>query len=132
MRDCRRAARNQVTFDFKMPGVPRRPGGHHSDPHGKFSAIAGLRNLGPRSAELLATVGVCTRDDLVKLGPIGACARLLADGKPVSLNLAYAIEGALMDCDWRALPHAFRLQLVNDFRALQRGKTGARGRPETS
>jgi hypothetical protein len=82
--------------------------------------LAGLRNLGPASARLLAEAGIVTRADLVAVGAAGACERLMARGARVSLVLAYAIEGALMECDWRALPHEFRVRLVTEFRAAQR------------
>ena len=84
------------------------------------SEVETLRNLGPKSALWLKQVGILTRADLVRVGPIGAC-RLLRDaGHRVSTVMAYAIEGALMDCDWRALPFAFRRQLRLDFQRLSR------------
>ena len=89
------------------------------DPTEVQAEIAALRNLGPRSAKMLAAVGIHTRDELVRLGALGACARLFAVGQSVSLNLAYAIEGALMDCDWRQIPHDFRLHLAKEFRLLK-------------
>lgn len=41
-------------------------------------------------------------------------------GHPVTVLMAYAIEGALMDCDWRALPHEFRKHLRLEFQKLRR------------
>jgi len=38
----------------------------------------------------------------------------------VTRNMAYAIEGALMDCDWRDLPFEFRKQIALDFSRLRR------------
>jgi len=83
-------------------------------------ALAGLPNLGAVSARALASVGIQTRADLAAAGAIGACERLLAAGHGPSLNMAYAIEGALMGCDWRKLPCEFRQQLARGFRAAQR------------
>lgn len=88
--------------------------------------VSTLRNLGPRSAALPAAIGIRTRDDLARHGALGVCQRLLAAGHPVSLNLAYAIEGALMDCDWRQIPHDFRVHLVKEFRLLKRAANAAR------
>jgi hypothetical protein len=82
--------------------------------------VSALLNLGPRSAAMLAAVGIRTRDDLARHGALGACRLLLAAGQPISLNMAYAIEGALMDCDWRQIPHDFRIHLVKEFRLLER------------
>ncbi len=96
------------------------------DPAHAAPDLSALRNLGPRSAEMLAAVGIRTRDDLARHGAIGACRLLLAAGHPISLNMAYAIEGALMDCDWRRIPHEFRIHLVKEFRLLQRAGKSSR------
>ncbi len=41
-------------------------------------------------------------------------------GRPVTTVMAYAIEGALMDCDWQALPFEFRKHLAMEFQKLKR------------
>jgi hypothetical protein len=84
--------------------------------------VSTLRNLGPRSTALLASIGIRTRADLVRHGALGACKLLIDAGHRISLNLVCAIEGALMDCDWRDIPHDFRLHLVTEFRQLQEGR----------
>ena len=38
------------------------------------------------------------------MGAIDCCKILKAQGYPVSLNLAYAIEGALRDIHWTKIP----------------------------
>ncbi|GAB5558469.1 MAG: hypothetical protein SynsKO_01160 [Synoicihabitans sp.] len=81
------------------------------DPATSTTAIAHLRNLGPKSAEMLADIGVTNREELATIGAIAACVKLREKGHRVSLNMAYAIEGALMDADWRALPPEFRQDL---------------------
>ncbi len=91
--------------EVHMSSQSARPRIRPFDPRSIPGELAGLRDLGPRSAAMLTAAGVRTRDELARLGAIGACARVQATGKRVSLNLAYAIEGALTDCDWRALPH---------------------------
>lgn len=68
------------------------------------SSIADLPNLGPVSAQWLDAIGVRTRRDLEALGAINAYRLLCGHGYRVSLNLVYAIEGALRGCDWRRLP----------------------------
>lgn len=62
--------------------------------------ISQLKNLGPASASMLATIKVRTLADLKNLGPI-ACFEQLAenDNKP-SLNLLYALLGAVEDTHW--------------------------------
>jgi len=78
-----------------------------------------LRNLGPKSVKWLAEVGIQDRSDLVKIGAIGACRRLYEAGYPVSRIMAYAIEGALMDVDWRSIPYEFREKIALDFKTFR-------------
>jgi len=78
-------------------------------------SLAGLRNLGPKSRAWLLAAGIRSRDDLRKLGVIEACRRVRANGQPVSVLLAYALEGALADCHWNALPGETRQALRAEF-----------------
>lgn len=91
-----------------------------SRPEKGFSGISGLRNLGPKSAAWLAEIGITTREELARVGAIEACRRLRKAGHPVTANMAYAIEGALMDCDWRVLPFEFRKHVRLEFSKLHR------------
>jgi len=75
------------------------------------SAIDQLPNLGPTSARWLNAIGVSTRRDLEKLGAVDAYAILKAHGYKASLNLVYAIEGALTGRDWNRLPAKRKAQL---------------------
>ncbi len=86
----------------------------------KGPGLASLRNLGPKSAAALARVGVKTREDLQRLGGVGAFQLLKEKGIPVSKNMAYAIEGALMEVDWRALPFEFKLDINSRLAASSR------------
>jgi len=70
-----------------------------------------LKNLGPKSTQWLNAIGVYTLDDLREMGAIDCCRILKAQGYSVSLNLAYAIEGALRDLHWTKLPESVKQQL---------------------
>jgi DNA transformation protein len=71
-----------------------------------------MRNLGPVTLQRLAEVGVETEEDLRRLGAAEAWRRLrFAFGKDVTLNALYAMEAALLGCDWRALPEETRRRL---------------------
>lgn len=73
--------------------------------------IARLANLGPKSAQWLNAIDVRSLRDLEELGSVNAY-RLLKDrGYPASLNLVYAIEGALRGMDWNRLPLALKTEL---------------------
>jgi DNA-3-methyladenine glycosylase I len=77
----------------------------------RTGTLTELRNLGPASTRWLNAIGVRTRRDLEKLGAVGAYAILKANGYRASLNLVYAIEGALRGCDWKRLPAKRKAQL---------------------
>ena len=63
-----------------------------------------IRNVGPKSAAWLRQVGVRTQDDLARLGSVEAFMKVKRAGFKPSLNLLYALEGALADCHWADLP----------------------------
>lgn len=71
-----------------------------------------LRNVGPKSAAWLRQVGVRTQDDLVALGAVGAFIKVKRAGFRPSLNLLYALEGALLGCHWQQVPEERRAELL--------------------
>jgi DNA transformation protein len=66
--------------------------------------VGKIRNVGPKSAAWLRQVGVRTQEDLVRLGAVEAFMKVKRAGFRPSLNLLYALEGALADCHWADLP----------------------------
>lgn len=69
-------------------------------------------NLGPKMARLLADVRLASEDDLRRIGPADAYARLcFAADPPISLNALYAIHAALAGCDWREVSQAAKAAL---------------------
>ena len=77
-----------------------------------MAPIESLRNLGPKSAQWLAAIDVYTYDDLQKLGPVTAYRLLQSAGYKVSLNLLYAMYGALEDLAWNQLPQTTKDDLI--------------------
>ena len=71
-----------------------------------------LRNIGPKSAAWLRQVGLRTRDDLEAIGAVESFMRVKRAGFKPSLNLLYALEGALLDCHWQQVPEERRSELV--------------------
>jgi hypothetical protein len=68
-------------------------------------------NLGPTSAAWLRDAGITSYEDLERLGSVAAFS-LVADGRPgVSVNLLYALEGALQDVRWDLLSREVRADL---------------------
>lgn len=70
-----------------------------------------LRNLGPRSAALLADAGIETVGDLRAIGAAGAFRRLRFMGGKPSRNLLWAMAAGLQGRDWRTLDEAEKAAL---------------------
>lgn len=66
--------------------------------------VAELKNIGPVSAQWLRAVGIHTLEELAALGAVEAYRCVGQHGLKPSLNLLYALEGALRDLHWTALP----------------------------
>jgi hypothetical protein len=71
-----------------------------------------IRNVGPKSAAWLRQVGVRSHDDLVRLGPVEAFMKVKRAGFRPSLNLLYALAGAIENCHWADLPDERKSALV--------------------
>jgi DNA transformation protein and related proteins len=71
-----------------------------------------IRNVGPKSAAWLRQVGVRTIDDLRSTGVIETFLKVKRAGFRPSLNLLYAMQGALDDCHWADLPEEVKQGLV--------------------
>ncbi|TWG89798.1 TfoX/Sxy family transcriptional regulator of competence genes [Luteimonas sp. J16] len=88
-----------------------------------------MRNIGPKSAAWLRQVGLHTEADLVAAGAVEAFMRVRRAGFKPSLNMLYALEGALRDCHWQEVPEARRAELVAAVEAATPGPPPPRGRP---
>ncbi|MGO4222452.1 TfoX/Sxy family protein [Lysobacter sp. TAF61] len=71
-----------------------------------------MRNIGPKSAAWLRQVGLRTREDLAGVGTVEAFMRVKRAGFKPTLNLLYAIEGALQDCHWQEVSDERRAELI--------------------
>jgi len=59
--------------------------------------ISDMKNLGPKSTQLLAKIGIHTRQDLEDIGAVDSYLILKNKGHQVNLNMLYALEAALLD-----------------------------------
>lgn len=73
---------------------------------------AKMRNIGPKSAAWLRQVGLRTHEDISAIGTVEAFMRVKRAGFKPTLNLLYAIEGALLDCHWQEISDARRQELI--------------------
>ena len=69
--------------------------------------IRDLRNLGPKSEGMLVDIGIRTADELRRQGAVRAFAELKRVGAEPTLNLLWALAGALEPCPegthWREI-----------------------------
>ena len=64
-----------------------------------------MKNMGPKSSEWLASVGVHTLDDVATLGLVETSKRVKAAyPDKVSLNMLWGLQAALLDLPWNELP----------------------------
>lgn len=77
--------------------------------------LSDLRNFGPRSIAMLATIGIRTHAELAACGAIDTFIRLRQAGQPATLNMLWALEGALTDRDWKQVARDDRLHLLTEL-----------------
>jgi DNA transformation protein len=74
--------------------------------------IQDLAGLGPKSAEMLARAGIVAVEQLQAVGAIQAFATVKRTGAPASLNLLWALEGALSGQHWKDVARNERTRLL--------------------
>lgn len=77
--------------------------------------IRNLRNLGPQSEKMLVKAGITTEKRLKALGAVRAYVAVKRTGGHPSLNLLWALEGALTDRDWKEIARTRRLELLTEL-----------------
>jgi len=75
-------------------------------------STAKLRNVGTKSAAWLRQVGIHDAETLLELGSVQAFLKVKRAGFRPSLNLLYALEGAICDCHWQEIGNDRRSELV--------------------
>jgi len=82
--------------------------------------IGKLRNLGKHSQEMLAVAGIKTEGQLRKKDAAAAFIAVKRAGCTPSLNLLWAIEGALTNRDWKEVAKNDRLSLLTQVEILEK------------
>lgn len=102
--------------------MPRKPAPirpFREKPDARRSLAAEL-NLGPKASAWLLAIGIKSLKQVRELGPIEVCRRLRASGRPVSVLMAYALEGAVMGCHWNAIPWETKQYLRTEFARIKK------------
>ena len=84
-------------------------------------SVEGLQNLGPRSQAMLASVGITSVAQLRKYGAVAAYAKAKKSNPAASLNLLWALEGALTGLSWQVVAREHRTSLLLALEAHESG-----------
>ena len=92
-------------------------------------ALDELPNLGPRSREMLAAAGIRSVAQLRGLGAVVAFARVRRVDPRASLNLLWALEGALTGLPWQTVAREHRTSLLLALEQHESGSATAEQAP---
>ena len=82
-----------------------------------------MKNMGPKSTEWLASVGIHTLDDVAGIGVVESYLRVKAAyPDKVSLNLLYGLQAALLDLPGNELPPDIKAELKRQVEDLTPNK----------
>lgn len=76
------------------------------------ATLADLPNLGEKSREVLARVGIESIAQLRRVGAVAAYAKAKREHPGVTLNLLWALEGALTGLPWQEVAREHRTSLL--------------------
>lgn len=76
------------------------------------TTLAALPNLGPKSAQMLARAGITTLAQLRALGAVAAYVAVKRHTPNASLNLLWALEGALTQMRWQDVARQHKTSLL--------------------
>ena len=75
-------------------------------------ALAASLNLGPKSAAVLEKAGIASLQKLRELGSVRAFSMAKTVEPKVTLNLLWALEGALLGQPWQSVSREHRTSLL--------------------
>ncbi len=84
--------------------------------------IADLPNLGSKSQQMLAQAGIDTVEQLRALGAVRAYLKVKRYGGNASLNLLWAMEGALSGRHWQEVAKHDRLRLLMELEDAEKSR----------
>jgi DNA transformation protein len=84
-------------------------------------------NLGPKSEAMMRRAGITTIEQLRALGAVRAYLIVKRTGANTSLNLLWALEGALTNRSWKEVARTERLSLLLQLEQLTSGENAQLG-----
>jgi DNA transformation protein and related proteins len=113
-------AKQRPTSSRSRPGAtrsaPAEPSAKPGDPAVELAALA---NLGPKSAQALVAAGVTSFAQVQRLGSVATYAKVKQVNPRVTLNLLWALEGAVSGLPWQVVAKEHRTSLLLALDALQ-------------
>ena len=88
--------------------------------------VENLTGIGGVSAAWLHAAGIHTRSDLERRGAARAYLEVRKAGFRPTRNLLWALQGAVMDLDWRLVPDAVKEQIDGEVDTLTDQQGAAR------
>ncbi len=83
--------------------------------------LLSLKNIGPRSVDKLAAIGISSRDQIAELGAAQVYLRL-QERFPVSMTMLWALQGALLDLPYYEIPAEIRAALLDELSGSQKNQ----------
>jgi DNA transformation protein len=93
----------------------------------EIEALASLANLGPKSAQALVASGISSFSEVQRLGSVATYARIKQSDPRVTLNLLWALEGALSGLSWQVVAKEHRTSLLLALDTLQNRQNDGSG-----
>jgi DNA transformation protein len=87
------------------------------------ASLSTLPNLGPKSRAMLAAAGITSLAQLRRLGAVAAYSRVRRRSPKASLNLLWALEGALTGLPWQQVAREHRTSLLLALETHEKGGT---------
>lgn len=81
--------------------------------------LSDLPNFGPKSQQMLTQAGIHTLEQLRELGAVRAYVQVKRSGACSSLNLLWAMEGALSGRHWQDVAKHDRLSLLLELEDIE-------------
>lgn len=90
----------------------------------KAASLAQVANLGPKSAQFMLSAGITSFEQLKRLGSVKAYSMVKRVEPSASLNLLWALEGALSGLHWREVAKEHRTSLLLALETHEKSERG--------
>jgi DNA transformation protein len=89
-------------------------------PANREHLIESMRNMGPRTAQQLASVGINTIDKFRALGAVAAYVAVKRGCSNVGMNMLWVLEGALQDVHWEEVARQHGARLLGELEQYEK------------